>query len=274
MNLSILMSLYHKEDEKFLSLAMDSLTKQTVQPFEVVLVHDGKLTNELYNEIDNWRNKLNIVDVKLETNQGLGKALNIGLQHCSCDYVARFDTDDINHPARFEKQLNFLKRNPDVSLCGGHIAEFNFTPETLTGHRVVNIGDSSVMRINRQNPFNHMTVMFKKQCVLDVGGYQHLHFMEDYYLWLRLHAAKKKLINLDEVLVYARVGNGMLERRRGAKYVKSEFKILSKILKLGVCRKPSTIAFFTIRAGLRLLPESALSIVYKKTRTNKEAVLA
>ncbi|MGF1708926.1 glycosyltransferase [Enterovibrio baiacu] len=262
------MSLYKKEDEKFLSLAMESIYHQTTKPKEVVLVHDGGLNESLYRVLDSWREKLNIVDVKLETNQGLGRALNIGLQHCSCDYVARFDTDDINHPTRFEKQLDFLKSNPDVSLCGGHIAEFNFTPEAVSGHRTVKIGGSSVMRINRQNPFNHMTVMFKKQCVLDVGGYQHLHFMEDYYLWLRLHAANKKLINIDEVLVYARVGNGMLERRRGAKYAKSEFQILSKIFKLGVCRKPSTIAFFSVRAGLRLLPESLLTKVYKKTRSS------
>jgi glycosyltransferase involved in cell wall biosynthesis len=247
---------------------MESINRQTVQPFEVVLVHDGALTENLYRVIDQWRDKLNIVDVKLETNQGLGKALNVGLQHCSCDYVARFDTDDINHHTRFEKQLAFMKRNPEVSLCGGHIAEFDYTPETTTGHRTVNVGASSVMRINRQNPFNHMTVMFKKGCVLEVGGYQHLHFMEDYYLWLRLHAANKSMMNIDDVLVYVRVGNGMLERRRGAKYAKSEFQILSKILKLGVCRKPSTIAFFTVRACLRLLPESVLAKVYKKTRTN------
>ena len=33
-----------------------------------------------------------------------------------------------------------------------------------------------------RNPFNHMTVMFRKKDILAVGGYQPFYLLEDYYL--------------------------------------------------------------------------------------------
>ena len=93
---SVLLSLYHKERPDYLSQSMDSEFNQTVLPHEVVLVEDGPLTDELYAVVEAYRLKYpQLKVVKLPCNGGLGKALNVGLQHCSYDFVARMDTDDI-----------------------------------------------------------------------------------------------------------------------------------------------------------------------------------
>ena len=55
---------------------------------------------------------------------GLGKALEIGITECQYDLIARMDSDDICHPERFEKQINFMIDNPDVKVLGSWIAEF------------------------------------------------------------------------------------------------------------------------------------------------------
>lgn len=46
--------------------------------------------------------------------------------------------------------------------------------------------------------------------------------MEDYNLWLRVIGNNYKVANLPDVLLYARVGNGMHARRKGFQYIKSE----------------------------------------------------
>jgi len=273
MKFSVLMSLYIKEKSDFFDLAMKSIYEQTLLPSEVVIVHDGPLTNDLYETISFWKQKLPVVEVILDKNEGLGNALNAGLNKCKHELIARVDTDDINVHFRFEKQTEYMVRNKDVALCGGHISEFLDEPAVIKGHRKVPVGSKLQSYFNRRNPINHMTVMFRKSSILAVGGYKDLCFMEDYYLWLRLHANDFKLVNLDETLVLARVGNGMLERRRGFIYFKSELKMLSKIIKLGVCRKPSTMIFFLCRALLRIVPSRILSFAYRKTRHDNSHLL-
>jgi hypothetical protein len=72
-----------------------------------------------------------------------------------------------------------------------------------------------------------MGVVYKKSKIVKAGGYLDLPYMEDYYLWLRAHNLGLIIDNIQEPLVHARVGNGMLERRAGKVYKESE-KILSK----------------------------------------------
>ena len=61
-------------------------------------------------------------------------------------------------------------------------------------------------------PFNHMTVMFKKDMVLKAGNYEDGLYMEDDLLWLNMIAAGAKTGNLDQILCQVRVGAGMFER--------------------------------------------------------------
>jgi glycosyltransferase involved in cell wall biosynthesis len=112
MKFSVLVSVYHRESPLYLELALNSIWEvQTLKPNEIVLVKDGPLTDSLEAVIDRFFNTCGDVlkIVPLSRNVGLSTALNIGLSHCSFDYVARMDTDDICMYNRFEKQINFFK---------------------------------------------------------------------------------------------------------------------------------------------------------------------
>lgn len=137
MNFPVLMSIYHKEKPDYFDRAMQSIWyEQTVKPDEIVLVQDGELTQELYEEIGNWKEKLKdiLVIVPLEQNVGLGDALNIGMKHCTYELIARMDTDDISLPHRFEKQLEVFK-NQDIDICSVWISEFDKDEKEILGHR-------------------------------------------------------------------------------------------------------------------------------------------
>ena len=88
-------------------------------------MEDGPLNIELYSVLkDLGKVHPELRRIKLSKNRGLGNALNEGLKHCSYELVARMDTDDIAKPDRFEKQINFMERNPDISVCSSNIDEF------------------------------------------------------------------------------------------------------------------------------------------------------
>ncbi|WP_297481056.1 glycosyltransferase [uncultured Photobacterium sp.] len=265
-NISVLMSLYKGEKAQYFSDALKSIETQSLQPAEVVVVHDGPLTNELYSLLDVWRLKLPLKEVILEQNQGLGIALNIGLDACSYELIARVDTDDINVNKRFQTQYDFMNANPQIDLCSAHIAEFDVDPSVISSLRNVPLSDDIERLIYRRNPINHMAAMFKKSSIIKAGGYLHMPYMEDYYLWVRMHVMGMTIANIDDVLVYARVGNGMLERRQGYKYYCSELQFMKKLLELPIKGKPKVALIFLIRAHMRLLPMKVLGNIYKYIR--------
>lgn len=214
---SVLMSIYHKEEPEFLKESLNSVFNQTIKPSEVVLVEDGKLTDELDEMIENFhKNYPALKIVKFQENRGLGYALNDGLKECSNEYVFRMDTDDICRNDRFETQLKYMVEHPEIDVLGSNIYEFKNSINEDMRIKKMPTGEKIHAYILSRNPLNHMTVCFKKSSVLECGGYKPMLYLEDYYLWVRMLKNNKILENIDDELVYARIGNGF-EKRRGNK---------------------------------------------------------
>ncbi len=263
---SVLSSIYHKEHPLHFNSCMESIwDKQTLKPTEIVLIEDGPLTPELDQIIAKWQAKLGktLRVKKLEQNVGTGKAKNIGLQECTYDIVCIVDTDDIYVPERFEKQIKFLEKNPDVSIVGGQILEFVEDTQNPTGMRNVPLSNEDLRNYaKKQSPFNNMTITYRKSHILEVGGYQHHLWMEDYNLFLRVIAKGHKIQNLPDVLVYARIDNGMHGRRKGFQYIKSEKQLLDLKKQLKLQNPLYANMLFLVRSAFRLLPANLLGKIY------------
>lgn len=227
---SVLLSVYKNEIPEHFEVAMRSIVSQTVNPDEIVLIRDGAVPERLQVAIDTFlkQSSIPVKYIPLDTNEGLGNALRVGLEACSNSIVARMDTDDISLPNRFEWQLKALIDNPEVDVIGGQIAEFVHDPSDLTGRRLVPCGhDEIVQYAKRRNPFNHPTVMYKRDSVLRSGNYVEIKYLEDYYLWCRMILNNCRFMNIPETLVYMRVNSDTYQRRGGYRYYQS-FKKLER----------------------------------------------
>ena len=174
MDYSILMSVYHKEKPEYLKEAIESMLSQTVKSNDFVIVCDGPLTKELYDVIEFYeKDKSNYIRrIQLEKNMGLGKALNIGLENCKNELVARMDSDDISVNNRIELQLKEFEKNSELVLCGTNISEFYESIDNIIGSRNVPSEYVQIIEFSKKrNPFNHPSVMFKKNIVKEVGSY-------------------------------------------------------------------------------------------------------
>ena len=266
MNFSVLLSLYHKENPLALKQSFQSIWKdQTIQPNEIILVLDGPIGDELTQCVEKWQQIIGqpLQVIPLSQNIGLGKALNEGLKYCSNEWVFRMDTDDICKPDRFEKQIQFIQSNPEVVLFGGQILEFDQMPNDSTVIKSVPTNNQDIKKFAQKRcPFNHMTVAYKKSIITELGGYQHHLFMEDYNLWLRVIGAGYTVANLPDVILYARVGNGMHTRRKGYQYIKSEKQLLNLKKELKIQSPIHANILFLLRSSFRLLPSSLLGKIY------------
>ena len=102
-----------KNSEKFLQETIDSLSKQTHQNFEHIII-DGASTDNTLDIIK--KNSHNITKWISEPDQGLYYAMNKGLRLCSGDIVGILNSDDIYYPDTlsivntyfFKKKIDFL----------------------------------------------------------------------------------------------------------------------------------------------------------------------
>lgn len=233
---SVLMSIYVKENPDFARACFDSLLGQTMTADEWVIVEDGPLTPELYALLDEYQTAHPglIHRVPLEKNVGLGLALREGIVHCSNELIARMDTDDICREDRFEKQLAAFEQHPELDICGCQIIEFEGQPSNELARRQVPLTHDQIARYQkRRDAFNHMTVMYKKSAVLKAGNYESCMLMEDTMLWVRMLLSGARTMNLDEYLVFARIGRDMFQRRGGLAYYKKYKTGRKRIFKTG-----------------------------------------
>jgi glycosyltransferase involved in cell wall biosynthesis len=270
MKFSVLMSIYHKEKAEYFDRAMLSTwDEQTIKPNEIILVQDGELTDDLYKTIEKWQKKLGdlFVIIPLEHNVGLGDALNIGLEKCSYEIVARMDTDDISLPNRFKKQLKVLNEK-DVDICSSWVSEFDSNENEIVSLRKLPENHNEIVAFaKKRNAINHPAVMYKKEAVLNAGGYKKMMWFEDYYLWIRMILNGAKFYNIQEPLVNMRAGYGQLERRSGLKYAIEEFKFLKTVKELGFLSNSQFIKNSIIRFIARVVPKNLVKMIYKRIRS-------
>lgn len=266
MTFSVLLSLYKKEHPSHLKQSLNSLFSQTLLPNEVILVKDGPLTAELDAVVSDYATRYPCLKVvPLPQNQGLGKALNEGLKHCSYDLVARMDTDDIAKPERFERQIKVFEEHPELDLVGAWIDEFEGTPQhVLSVRRVPETSAQILAYCKSRCPVNHPVVMFRKSAVQVAGGYQHFPLFEDYYLWVRMLKNGAKFYNIQESLLFFRTSPDMFKRRGGLKYAMDELRFQNMMRKIGMIDWKRFIMNVAIRFPARIIPNSLRGFLYKK----------
>ena len=234
MKYSVLMSVYNRDNADFLRKALESTYEnQTRKPDEIVVVFDGPLNEALYSVLDEFaKDKADIVRYfPQEVNKGLGEALRIGTSHCTGDYIFRMDSDDICHPERFEKQAAYVEEHPEIDVLGTDISEFekSHTEEKMRA-RVCPAEHKDILEMcKKRNPMNHVTVCIKREALLRSGGYEPMYMAEDYYLWMRMISAGCVFANINESMVFVRIGNGFYQRR-GTKARIRSFKILQNYM--------------------------------------------
>ncbi|QSG14974.1 Glycosyl transferase family 2 [Halapricum desulfuricans] len=187
---------------RYLREALDSLLRQTIDDFEIIVVDDGS-TDDTLSIVDSYGDE-RIRLLRRDEPDGLAGALDDGIKAARGKYIARQDADDISAPGRLARQVAFLESHPEVPLVGtatrmitdsGHDIDFRHVLERPT---IDDLLDS--------NQFVHGSVMYRKKEVLDAtGGYDTLfETSEDYDLWLRL-AQEYPVRNLDAPLYTLRL---------------------------------------------------------------------
>jgi glycosyltransferase involved in cell wall biosynthesis len=145
-----------------------------------------------------------------QANQGLAGALNVGLELCETEFLARLDSDDVALPTRMEKQLAFLKSHPRVGMVGTQFAwvyqnRYRRGGPAPCDHPTI---DSRLMQ--GIYAIVHSAIMCRTAAMREIGGYWPEGISEDWDMFLRM-SERYEMANLDEVLLLVRVVDGGLQ---------------------------------------------------------------
>lgn len=237
--ISVVMSVYEKDEAENFEIAVNSILKQTYLPSEIILIVDGPVPNDIEVLVSKYEKNSIFKVFKFHYNSGLGNVLRFGCNEAKYPIIARMDSDDIAEPTRFEKQIKYLMSNPDCDVVGTYGKKFSNCVNTKKFSSKLPITDAEIKKyMKKRCPFNHMTVMMKKSTLMKSGNYQNLYLAEDYFLWIRMYLNGAVFYNIPEVLTNIRVDKFTFLRRHGLKYYKS----VASLLKL--MRKNKLISFW------------------------------
>lgn len=264
---SVLMPVYFKENSEYFNTALESIVNQTLKPNEIVIVKDGALTQELDTVIKEYVSKFPQLFhiVSLEKNVGQGKARNAGLQACKYNIVALMDSDDIARKDRFEIQIKYLETHSEIDCIGSFITEFENNPNDIESIKAVPITHDAIFNFGKwRSPMNNMTVVYRKDKVMEVGAYNFFNFGEDYYLFAKMLMNGCKFYNIEECLVNARAGSRMLAKRVGWNKIKQEFLLFYEFRKMGYINNFQFVRNVSLKFLLRVIPNWLRSWIYRK----------
>jgi glycosyltransferase involved in cell wall biosynthesis len=198
--ITVLMPVYNAE--KYISDAIASVVQQSFTDFELLIINDGS-TDETATIIKTFTDP-RIIFIN-QPNQGVAAALNNGLQMARANYIARFDADDICMPQRLQIQYDFLLKNPDHVIVGTDVDYLDMNDDFVFSYNTLSSNEQIQQQQFDTCPFIHSSVLFKKEAVVNAGGYNiHAHTFEDHLLWPKI-LSKGKGCNLSEKLLKVRL---------------------------------------------------------------------
>jgi len=222
---SIIMGIFNCAET--LSEAIDSIFSQTYKRWKLILCDDGSLDGT-YTVAENYRNRYpeKIVLIKNEKNKGLNYTLNRCLEYADTEYIARMDGDDLSLPTRLEKEVIFLDTHPEYDIVSTPMIYFDDQGDFMQGNRS---GEPTLRDYIRETPFCHAPSMVRRTAFVAVNGYavskKRLR-VEDWDLWIRMHAAGYRGFNLDEALYKMRDDRNAFSRRK-MKYRINESRVIA-----------------------------------------------
>lgn len=230
--ISVILPVYNAEP--YLKECLASLQAQTFRDFEV-LIFDDASTDRSHGILMAFDDPRFHVE-RSRQNQGYAVYLNQGIEKARGRYIARMDADDLCYPERFQKQIDFLERHPEVGICGTGYSIFG-TVEERDFQKPIE--DAEIRwRLMLDNPFQHPTVMMRRSVLIDHGLRYREDLMptEDYELWSRLLEVTKGA-NLPETLLRYRFHSGQETSARRKRQLEIHERVATRNVEIFFERK-------------------------------------
>jgi alpha-1,3-rhamnosyltransferase len=189
----------------YIEAAICSVLAQTYSRLELLVVDDGSGDDSV--QRIRQLQELHGFSFLVQANQGLSRTLNAAIERAAGSLIAPFGSDDVMLPGRIATQVAHLADKPEVGICAGAIQEIDAHgakrgPAQRFGGRRLDFED---VFLDRKKGAPAPTLLFRREALERVGGFDPEIRLEDLLIELRITRAGYVIDVLDEVLALYRV---------------------------------------------------------------------
>lgn len=197
--ISVIIPAYNAE--LYVAEAIESVLKQTLNPFEVLVINDGS-TDGTLEVLEGYLPRIKLIT---RENKGAPSTLNEGIRLASQPLIAFLDADDIWLPQKLKTQVDYLNKKPDLEGCFSLMKSF-ISPE---------LKEEEKQKLNcpsePQSGVVAKSSLLIKRSAFDRIGYFSTDFLIDFPEWIiRARAAQFNYDLIHEVLFLRRMHRGGL----------------------------------------------------------------
>lgn len=235
---SVVMPVYNCAD--FIVETVRSLQAQTYEKWELVAVDDCSTDNSAEIVLSLAKEDPRIRYIPLKENSGAAVARTVSMENANGEYIAFLDSDDLWHPEKLERQLQFMNENGYAFSCTSyeHVDESG----KPLGKTVNCVPRANYNRALLDNPIGNSTVVYN---VEKMGKFTvpNIRKRNDYALWLKMLKKEPYIYGLREVLMQYRVRSGSISRNK-FKLVKYQWFVYRELEHLSVLRSAFHVAYW------------------------------
>jgi len=178
---------------KFIEKAIQSVLKQSTDDWELIIINDGSTDNtcDILKRYETHP-KVRVVE---QENKGLSVSNNIALRISNGEYLMRLDADDYLDENALLVLSNILDTKPEIGLVYPDYYLVDEHGEILETVRRKKIGEEAGLL---DLPAHGACTMIRKECLLEIGGYDEAFSCQDGYgLWIQfLESFKPYNVNI------------------------------------------------------------------------------
>jgi len=240
--ISVLMPFYKKRE--YFVQSFFSVTSQSYKNIEIIVIYDDNNPDDLNFIKEKVSNDPRVTIINNNSNLGVAKSRNIGVDNSKGKFIAFLDCDDVWQEDKLELQYNFMNKNKlrishtsyNIINSKNEILGTNFAIDKLSYKDLLNSCDIGLS-----------TVMVDRD-IFKISMFKNLKTKEDYALWLELSRKGEVFSALDKTLTLWRRSSNSLSSSLVDKLVNG-FKVYNKFEK-----KNLFMSFFlVINLGLNYL---------------------
>ena len=194
-SVSVIIPYYKKIN--YIKKTINSVLNQTFQDFEIILIYDDNILDDLITLENEYKENPKIKIIKNSNNLGAGISRNIGIKHASGEIISFLDADDFWLPEKLNKQLKFMSTNNyDFTFCN-YEKKLSEKKSIKIMSPKKKIGYEDLLK---SCDIGLSTVSIKKKNLID-NLFPPLKTQEDYAAWLKITKKNSYAYNLPESLV-------------------------------------------------------------------------
>ncbi|KNH10611.1 glycosyl transferase family 2 [Vibrio lentus] len=244
---SIITATYN--DEAWIVDTYNSILAQSHEDWEWLITDDSSSdkTFDIITQLASNDQRIKLF--KNDINSGAAVSRNRSISHSDGEFIAFLDSDDLWHPLKLEKQLDFMGDNID----------FSFTAYELVDSE----GESLDAKVDssQSGSFSYDDMLKKKATMgcstvmLRISAFDDLSMPllrtgQDYALWLKLLKSGALAHVLNDVLTQYRILPNSISRNKFKK-AKRQWEIYRKLEGIGLFYSSINFVFYAYRAVFR-----------------------